>query len=252
MSFSDWTFSSDNGNPFVTTALYNNSLTNPLPQPYAGEFARFLPKFAGNGGGYMMVSPSAASGSLYNVPITKALRIQGCLRYTVTSEDPNVPIQSSGIGLTIKNSGNNMGSGYKLALGFDYRPNPDIHTINLVLPAWDPTLVSQGFIEYNGLGFKPLLAFNYLLNWISLRMDVTPIGTAGDRIVCYFETTASGSGVSQPGSGLWTQLVDHFVQSSSNTYIPWGNNNRQGVANAGMAGNLCVDKLNVYSFNIPE
>ena len=204
MAYADWVFTSNNGNPFVTQPTLNSGLSNPLPQPFAGDFARLFPANSGNFGGWMTLSPSYAGGALYNVPNTKALRIQGCLRSAKTDV-----LSSPGRGLVVKSTTNTSeDSGYLLGIG----SNPSvpggsstIRSINLGLPK-DPDAGSPGSYGFNGRTVYPLINFDYCNNWISLRMDVFPIGASGDRIICSQETTATGSGVNSPGSGLTTSF----------------------------------------------
>ena len=207
-----------------TYPVLNSTLTNPLPQPYAGDYCR---QIASNGQtAKMTVSASYASGALVGVPITKMIRAQTCLRSFAS--DPST--FSWGVKNTAAGANRGDWNGYSIRYTTDF---------------------SEGLRLVLNNGSKITITHSIdVTAWFSLRMDVFPIGAAGDRIILYQE--------SSPGSDVWTPLSlggqpaasGYYVPSNSSAYAPWGGSSQQGFLSGG-GGYMLVDKTQFGVSNAP-
>jgi hypothetical protein len=219
MSFTDWDTIAGPNNPVL-----NSSLTNPLPVGAgAGDFCRRLNLDTGTGGvpaTTMMVSPSVANGAFVGIPITKTIRAEAYIR-----RGNNVSSFAGGFFVKWQSVSNQVG--YGIVYDAFYQTQPRLY------------LNDQTQVSLTAVG-------NLTTTWLSLRMDVFPLGTTGDQIVVSQE--------SSPGSGVWTKISinggnpdnGYFVDSLTTKYAPWGGTRRCGLSTAGgyaQAGSVLLDRV---------
>ena len=189
--------------------------TNPLSS--GGSFCRRFD----NTFRKLYFTTSSYGGSFYNIPNTKVISARACLRGE----------GSNGIFLSVKDPASfasNNNNGYRF--GFNG---------------------GNGRFQLDGNDNTLLISANNWSSqtWYSLRMDVFPISTTADRIICYIE--------SSPGSGVWNNTVggtvfDITVASSDSKYVSWSNNGRCGVWCQGNSGAATyVDNIDFQVFNAP-
>ena len=152
---------------------------------------------------FLYFNSSSYGGAFYNIPNTKAITAQACLRYW------GFPY-SNAVYITVKDTAN-FDNDFTNAKG--YRLGIDQNKITLYGDA--NTVLKIGTSN----------TANNL--WYSLKMEVTPLGASGDRIICYMETS--------PGSEVWNSTIDGTlfditVPTASIDFAPWNNNNRNGVS----------------------
>lgn len=197
MSFSDW--DQNTSFNFSNLPTLNSSLANSLA--IGGAYCRYL---YAQGSGYSrmvyLAKTTYSGGAFYNMPNTTALRLQGYFRGSILQNFAGSQV-FLGLGAktsdTLGQSGGLVPNGYALGLG-------NAGTIQLWLNTGPVTLATGG-----------------LNTWYGLRLEVFPIGTSGDRIKAYIE--------SSPGSGNWgTAVYDQTIENTSANYVPWGGNRRCG------------------------
>lgn len=190
--------------------------TNPLSN--GGSFCRrFATTYC-----KLYFTTSAYSGAFYNIPNTKVISARACVRAE----------GSNGIFLTVKDpatfaSADNKGYKFGFSGGNGrFRIAGDNNVVFLTS--------ANNFSQQT---------------WYSFRMDVFPISTTADRIICYIE--------SSPGSGVWDNTVggtifDVTVSSNNSGYVPWSNNGRCGIFCEGNSGAATyMDNINFQVFNAP-
>lgn len=190
MSSSDWEISGS------TTAVIHTTLTpNPLTSSIGGDYGRLLTPINNSSNAHMALSTGS---QFYNVPITKAIRAEGCFRLSPTG-------YPSPSGLNLKSSGM-LSPGYLYGLTTYYGGTQ--------LCLWLP---SQGTIVLNDIaGYYPDRN-----SWISLRMELYPLSITADKLILYREQ--------QIGNGNWITVYETTILSSSPDYRPWSSNNRNGI-----------------------
>lgn len=205
-----------------STAILNSSLSNPLTT--GGDYCRRIATLSG-GQAYAQCGSTLKStydgGAFYGVPNNRALRLQAYLRVESTNSAAN----GFCIGAKMPNNigSNSLASlasaGYALGLGGSLSVILYTNQSSVTLP--DGAL---GAVSLN--------------TWYGLRMEVFPLGTAGDRIMCYRETT--------PGSGVWTNIYDEVISAASSRYVAWGTDKKTGFCSftAQYAG------INAYIANV--
>jgi hypothetical protein len=203
MAFSDWTISLVSNNVASHSAVVNSALSNPLT--VGGGFCRLLTGGAGDGtiDGYAFarLSNAYASGAFLGVPNTRAIRIQACVRITGQAGGFN-GIQES---LVVAKAPQTFSAASCYGLGVRDRGQPS--TVSLVLRTGGGSVTTIQSAAKN--------------TWYSVRMDVFPLGTGGDQIRSYLETS--------PGSGTWTLINTTTIASNASNYIAWGGTTVQGI-----------------------
>lgn len=208
MAFANWDIVG------TTDPVLNSTIPTPLPQPFAGPYCRRINRDA-----RLSIKSTFDSGNLFNIPITRAIRAQCCMRRAAVSGS------NTSAGVVVKSAGIEPQAGY----GFVFNGQQDR------IMAW---------LNDGQLAFFDGAAFG--VDWASVRMEVFPVGTAGDRIFYYRETTI--------GSDVWTELTvggrapgeGFWVPFDSPRYAPWGNNRVCAIANDfGLAADMpiFVDKV---------
>lgn len=197
MAFSDWQFDSISvPNAGAGTAYLHSALGSPLTG-FGTYCRRFNPSAGGGCYSIAYIKDTSFGGDFFAVPNTRALRVEACLRMQVTNNTYNPRLL---LGLKAANSN----TGYWLGL----------HC---------PSAGSLGvYLRYNNQDSNSsgnLLAAAVSNTWYRLRMDVFPIGGAGDVIRVYQETVI--------GSGIWSTLLDTTIASGDARYAPWGGSGRQ-------------------------
>lgn len=223
MSFVDWDFLTPSGSTnFSTSAQINAGLSSPLL--VGGTYARAVSLFGNFGSVGFYVQGTAAikaayqSGAFFNIPSTRAVRVQACLRLTNTVGS----FSEFGLiaaGTKILNDGSSAAGSILTGYSIGVLKQGAATTLRLFTNCAS-TLGNLSTQSVN-------LGAAALATWYSLRMDVFPLGATADRIICSQETT--------PGSGSWTELLDTTLyQGVSSGYVSWGGNRRTGF---GMASN---------------
>jgi hypothetical protein len=220
MAFADW---DQVLNQASSTATLNSSLANPLT--IGSDYCRRL--FAdsqGSGGiaqGGATLKSTYASGAFYGVPNNRALRVQAYLR-------------ASNIG----NANNSFCLGVKIPNGIGANLIASAITAGYAFGLRGPTTVTlytnQVATDLPDGGLGPIS----LNTWYGFRLEVFPLGTAADRIMCYRE--------SSPGSGTWVKINDEVISAASNRYVPWSNDRKTGFSSvnryiSGGATNAYID-----------
>ena len=207
--------------------------TNPLTSSVAGVYCRSIsiPDLAP---AKIYFTTSSYGGAFYNVPDTKVISGRACLRI----EGPN-----NNLYITIKDTTSFIGGPSTVPGGYKFG-----------FTAYGIYLMGNNNVTL--LQTSPSRDFN---KWYSLRMDVFPLGVAGDRIICYMEVESLGGTISTPGSGIWNSTIlgtsfDITVAAADARYAAWGNNNRNGV-HTSHSGNALVphyvDNINFTTYNAP-
>ena len=201
--------------------------TNPLTT--GGSYCRSMQPSADHSPAKMYFTTSSYGGAFYNIPDTKVVSGRACMRYSA-GDFPNrffITIKDT---LSFVSAPGSVGKGYKFGL-------------------YSNTLLLTGDNDSNLIVASGTTVKN---TWYSLRMDVFPLGAAGDRIICYIEST--------PGSGIWSSTIlgtvfDITVPAADSRYAPWGNNgNRTGIqACWGTVTDMpmYVDNINFTTYNAP-
>lgn len=202
MAYSDWSLIGGSG-ANVDSPAQNALLSNPLL--IGGTYCRY---FSVNGGGSAWATrgysaaASYSGGALYNIPNTKAIRIQGYLR--VSSISGGSSRSGAWLGAKIdtdfnSNAANNLSS---YCFGIRAAGSSTLQ-ISIMLGGAAADLASASFDT-----------------WYGLRLEVFPLGTSADRIISYKETFA--------GSGIWQKMSDTTIQSIAGNFVPWGQNRKNG------------------------
>lgn len=186
MSSPDWEISGS------TIAVIHTTLTNPLTG--SGTYCRLLTPANSSTNGHMALNTSS---QFYNVPVTKALRGEACMRLSANG-------YPSPSGISLKSTG---------MLGTQYLFGLVTHFGTCKLCLWLP---SQGIILSDLIGFYPARD-----QWINLRFEVYPLGSTADRLISYRE-----NGI---GTNNWIVVDDRTIPSTSPDYLQWSNNNRNGL-----------------------
>lgn len=186
----------------LTTVSHSDSPLNTNQLSTGGVYAESMTP-SGSKAAKLYFNSSSYGGAFYNIPNTKAITAQACLRYW------GFPY-SNPIYITAKDTAN-FSNDFTNAKG--YRLGIDQNKITLYGDA--NTVLKIGTSNTT----------NNL--WYSLKMEVTPLGASGDRIICYMETS--------PGSGVWNSTIDGTlfditVPTASADFAPWSNNNRNGIS----------------------
>lgn len=224
MAFSDFDF-----NGTQTTFAHSSPPLNTNPLTNGGAFCR---RFTGSETGKMYYKTTAYGGAFFNVPNTKVVSCRACLRAGGTNA----------IGIVAKDGktfSSSLRGGYQLII------NGGGGKVQLVS--------NNGTVLIDSGVFGSLSTL-----WLSLRMDVFPISSTADRILCYMEVASSGSSTSSPGSGIWNNVIggvtfDTTVSSTSGDYAPWLNSGRFGICGGWGASNseIYVDNLNFSTYTAP-
>lgn len=216
MAFSDFDF-----NGTQETVFHSGPPLTTNPLTVGGTYARRLAYNAQ--GGKIYYKTTAYGGAFYNTPNTKVLSLRAHVR-----KEGN-----AGIFLIAKDSATFASStitGYSFGIGND---------LSVFLAGNNNNLLNTGA---NAIG----IAYN---TWISLRMDIFPLGALGDRIICYKETA--------PGSGVWSNIINGFtfdvtVNTADSAFVPWSNNGRCGIyRDAASGADIYIDNLNFTTYNAP-
>jgi hypothetical protein len=182
MAASDWTYFYYYDNSQAPILYTPEGVTPPIPS--AGNYGRQLTSgyYGGHVAGFRLTNPS-----FVNLPNTKAVRMQGYFRLTSNS--------GNFFGMTVKGTNDYGGGGY--SLGFR---------------GGGPKII---FLDNAGNATDLGDSFGSVLQntWYGLRIEVYPIGSAADRIICYKE--------SSPGSNSWIKIHDVTILSSNPAYVPW-------------------------------
>lgn len=199
MSASDWQYivggagGSAGGS---STATLNSTLSSPLMvgSSYCRRLYNTPNGFSGNSYTNLFISSSYLSGSFYNIPNTKAIRVQSHIRL-----DSSTFSGRAYIGAKIVSTGD-LGSfdGYFLTINNTGQTN----------------LITENSSSSNLMTVS-------MNTWYGFRLEIYPIGSASDRIKAYIE---SGS----VGSNIWTQIADVTVNNPSTGYVNWGENRKIG------------------------
>jgi len=204
--------------------------TNPLTSSVAGAYCRSMTISADGRASKIYFTTSSYGGAFYNIPDTKVVSGRACLRIGSNSSDYN-----NNSFITIKDSTSFVGAAYTVPGGYKF----GLRGYRIVLVGNNNTILKQTATNYTPA------------TWYSLRMDVFPLGEAGDRIICYKETF--------PGSGIWESTFlgttfDTTVAAADPSYSAWGNNSRNGV-HTSFSGNgpqpHYVDKINFQVYDAP-
>jgi hypothetical protein len=202
MAFSDWSLIGGYGSN-VDSAYLNSNLSPSLVS--GSNYCRYFS--VANGGsawatrGYS-ASQTVAAGALYNVPNSKAIRIQGYLR--ISSISSGNSRSGAWLGAKIIDSFNTSGNNSLSSYCFGIRAGGS-STLQLSV------MLAGDCADLGSLSFD---------TWYGLRLDIFPIGTAGDRIVAYKE--------SSPGTGIWPSVFETTISSTAGNFIPWGQNRKNG------------------------
>jgi hypothetical protein len=208
----------------LTTVSHSDSPLSTNPLSNGGIYAESMTP-SGSKAAKIYFNPTSYGGAFYNIPDTKVISARACLRYW------GFPY-SNPIYITAKDTAN-FSNDFTNAIG--YRLGIDQNKITLYGNA--NTILKIGTSNTT----------NNL--WYSLKMEVTPLGASGDRIVCYRETS--------PGSEVWSSTIDGTVfditvPTASVDFAPWGNNNRNGISVAiNDATTVFVDNINFTTYNAP-
>lgn len=209
MAFSDWNHivGATYFNNFTNTqnAILNSNLSSPLT--VGSSYCRRLSSsilwadsWAYNN---FVLSSGFSSGSFYNIPNSKAIRVQSCIRVEPTYAGDGMAC----IGTKIPTSGMlNFGDGYLLGI----KPSGEIYL----------------YTEGQASAVLTTVSLNV---WHNLRLEVYPIGSSSDRIKAYIE---SGS----IGSNVWTTLTDITLNNPSTGYVNWEENRRVGFGTFARGG----------------
>jgi hypothetical protein len=207
MSYSNWLISERSGMSITATdkaAIYPAAVSK--PEASAGNYARRIlgNTFGASPVGICFVSSSYQAGSFVDVPLTKAIRLQGMMQLAccamaigpggifLESKMSAIPGAQQGYGFGIKRAGANAILAFQT--GISVNSSPYYHT----------------FFESASYG-----------TWYNLRMEVYPVGSSADVIKCYKENTI--------GSNNWQQLgSDIVISSTTGHYIPWGGSSERG------------------------
>ena len=217
MAYADWdTITGTN------LAILNSSLSSPLPGS-AGSFCRQLG--ADNGFATLMVTAAVSGGAFVGIPITKAIRAEGCIRRC-----NNVGTFAGGFFVKWASASGPFANGYGIA----YDANPQAAVLYL----------------HNGTSVPLAYTGNIQTTWLSFRMDVFPLSTTGDQIVVSQEAS--------PGSGVYANIGingglpndGYFVSSALPTYAPWGGASRCGLSTAGPWGQAGSVYLDLVRFSV--
>jgi hypothetical protein len=190
----------------------------------------------------MYFTTSSYGGAFYNIPDTKVISARAHLRYSSTTTSNLLTVKDT----TTFNSTTTI-NGYS----FGMCPVADLVRGGAVLFGNDNSILVNKTI-----GFSQFFSVD---TWYSLRMDVFPLGAAGDRIICYMEVDSPSGSVSTPGSGIWNStlggvLFDITVASTNPAYAPWSSNARNGISTRqpfGTPGIAYVDNINFTTYNAP-
>lgn len=200
--------------------------TNPLTSSVAGTYCRSMTISSDARAAKIYFTTSSYGGAFYNIPDTKVISGRACLRINSYNNNSYITIKDS---TSFVGAAGTVPGGYKFGL----------RSTNIMLVGNNNTVLKQSVTTYTPG------------TWYSLRMDVFPLGEAGDRIICYKETF--------PGSGIWESTFlgttfDITVAAADPSYSAWGNNNRNGV-HTSYSGNgpepHYVDKINFQVYDAP-
>ena len=215
--------------------------TNPLSSSLAGTYCRTL-QYSGSFPPKMYFTTSSYGGGFYNIPNTKVISARAHLRYTTTATSNLITVKDT----TTFNS-TTVIKGYS----FGMCPVNDTNRGAAILFGNDNSILISKSIGYS--------QFFQVNTWYSLRMDVFPLGAAGDRIICYMEVDSPGGTISTPGSGIWNStlggvLFDITVATANPAYAPWSSNARNGISSRqpfGTSDTGYVDNINFTTYNAP-
>jgi len=193
MAQSDWDLTRGS----LPTAVLNSGLSNPLPVGVGNAFCR---SFTATAGGPTLRSNKP---EFINIPSTMAVRASMCFRRFAGF--------STGFlsGFRLKSTAtqfNLAGTGYGIAIQSGASGVPVLRMNN------------ADELSLDGL---PVAAF-YDSNWIRLRLDVFPIGTAADRLFVYRETVLGSNTWDAVGIAGGLPADGIVVPSTSLRYAPWG------------------------------
>lgn len=210
MAFSDWTYQGFLSNYEAAYLYVTGGIEKPVPS--AGDYGRQLASGAGGGDTALF---KLTNSSFLDLPNTKAIRMQGY--FLVTNSGYGF------FGMSIKSSNYYGNGGYRL--GFSS----------------GPTVI---FEKSNGSQTDLTSFFGSvsLNTWYGLRMEVYPIGSTADRIICYKETS--------PGSNSWITIYDVTLLSTDPGYSTWGSD-RLMTFRSSLATNGIVDMISVTLANVP-
>ncbi len=230
MAYADWTITLT-GSGATESAVVNSGRSSPLT--VGGGFCRRLTTASNaSENAFLRLSDAYSSGNFVGVPSTRAIRVQAALR---TSVNPGSGCTAEVLMVTkapqTYSSTNIYGLGLRVVPGGFGTGDPSI-----VLRTGGGSITSLTGVSLN--------------TWYSLRMDVFPLGTGGDRIRCWRESVI--------GSGTWTLLYDTTIPSSSGQYVAWGGSTVQGLVyqlnssgNASSSSSAFVDLFQAYVATAP-
>lgn len=193
MAEADWTVTRGS-----TGAVLNSSLANPLPESVGSGFCRLFSASSPYNGSTLRSNRPEFT----NIPETKALSASMCMRRAAGfSNGAFAGFRLKGTSVQFDTSG----SGYGIVMESGASGVPILKVNN------------TDTLSLDGL---PVSSF-YDNNWIRLRLDVFPIGSAADQLFVYRETVI--------GSGVWDQVgiagglpsAGLLITSSSPRYAPW-------------------------------
>ena len=198
--------------------------TNPLTT--GGSYCRSITLATDAAAAKIYFTTSSHGGAFYNIPSTKVVSGRACFR---------IENWNNNLYITIKDSTSFIGAAAVVPGGYKF----GFRAYDIQLRGNNDALLLQTSVNRS------------LSTWYSLRMDVFPLGAAGDRIICYKE--------SAPGSGIWDSTIDGTlfditVATADARYAAWGNNNRNGVhtSNSGNGPEAhYVDNMNFTVYNAP-
>lgn len=200
MAYSDWSLIGGYG-ANSDSAAQNALLSNPLLS--GSTYCRY---FSVNNGGSAWATrgysadPSYSGGALYNIPNTKAIRIQGYLRVSSMSAGSS----RSGAWL-----------GAKIDTNFNY--NNSLSSYCFGIRAAGGSTLQISLMLAGAAADLEAASFD---TWYGLRLEVFPLGTSADRVISYKETFA--------GSGVWQKMSDTTIPSINGNFVPWGQNRKNG------------------------
>jgi hypothetical protein len=227
MAFSDFDIFSASG-ASQSTVLHS---APPLATNQLSSGGSFCRQFTGintaSATNKLYYKSSSYGGAFFNIPNTKVisaravLRVEGATAIFIIAKDPSA----------LNNTSQAQLGGYRFGLES-----------------------GNGLFSLYGSNGTALInsanTFNSPSNtWHSLRMDIFPLGTLADRIICYRE--------SSPGSGIWSNVVggttfDITVSNSDGRFAPWLNNGKCGIVTTQLSTQKAwADNLQFYVQNAP-
>lgn len=219
------------GNLHTGSALFNNSLSNPLT---SSTHCRVLNEENSNANypirGLYFVSSSVSNGQFVNIPETKSvsLRIWG---------RANVQNGNCRVGLLAKHNGFNVAdldSGVNPITGYEFGFRPESYYGDALYYKFAGYNTAAGSIWMNPIPGFSGGAFSVTNKWIGLRMDIVPVravqiinGTPTNAIYKDIVSFYTAS-VNAPDS--WTQIGNNYELLAQGTsgFVPWGSYSTSG------------------------